>query len=157
MKNEKMKWYFLIAAALVVGAMVGYFATNSLSTTGNAKATISERGATAYEKYAFGEMEQYIKQNNLTESNVLIYRKSTKGKEIPSANISHYDLKQYTYVFNKNELLLINKATGETTTIYAQDCDTSTTSTVSPGGITSTVNWHYSVLFDDKGWWGIVY
>ena len=43
MKNEKMKWYFLIAAALVVGAMVGYFATNSLSTTGNAKATLNAK------------------------------------------------------------------------------------------------------------------
>ncbi len=35
--NDKMKWYFLIAVALVVGAIIGYFATNSLSATGNAK------------------------------------------------------------------------------------------------------------------------
>jgi len=32
--NDKMKWYLLIAIALIVGAMIGYFATNSLSTTG---------------------------------------------------------------------------------------------------------------------------
>ncbi|MFA5746221.1 MAG: hypothetical protein WCX82_00185 [archaeon] len=36
MKNEKMKWYILIAAALLVGAIIGYFATANLSTTGNA-------------------------------------------------------------------------------------------------------------------------
>ncbi len=42
MKNEKMKWYVLIAVALVVGGMVGYFATNSLSTTGNANKFIQE-------------------------------------------------------------------------------------------------------------------
>lgn len=35
--NEKRKWYFLIAVALIVGAIIGYFATQSLSTTGNAK------------------------------------------------------------------------------------------------------------------------
>jgi len=35
--NEKRKWYFLIAVALIVGAMIGYFATERLSLTGNAK------------------------------------------------------------------------------------------------------------------------
>lgn len=38
--NEKRKWYFLIAVALIVGAMVGYFATNSLATKGNATNSI---------------------------------------------------------------------------------------------------------------------
>ncbi len=27
MKKEKTKWYFLIAVALIVGAIIGYFAT----------------------------------------------------------------------------------------------------------------------------------
>lgn len=40
MKNEKMKWYFLIAVALVVGAIIGYFATSNLTTTGNAKGAL---------------------------------------------------------------------------------------------------------------------
>lgn len=39
MKNEKMKWYFLIAVALVVGAIIGYFATSNLTTEGNAIAS----------------------------------------------------------------------------------------------------------------------
>lgn len=34
--KEKTKWYFLIAVALIVGAIIGYFATTNLSTTGNA-------------------------------------------------------------------------------------------------------------------------
>jgi len=38
--NEKRKWYFLIAVALIVGAMIGYFATNRLSTTGEARAAL---------------------------------------------------------------------------------------------------------------------
>ncbi len=41
MKNEKMKWYFLIAVALVVGAIIGYFATANLATTGNARNAIN--------------------------------------------------------------------------------------------------------------------
>ena len=35
--SEKRKWYFLIAVALIVGAIIGYFATNSLANTGNAR------------------------------------------------------------------------------------------------------------------------
>jgi len=54
MKNEKMKWYFLIAAALIVGAMVGYFATNSLSTTGNAKTIISASKTNGISASIFG-------------------------------------------------------------------------------------------------------
>lgn len=34
--NEKRKWYFLIAVALIVGALIGYFATSHLSAKGNA-------------------------------------------------------------------------------------------------------------------------
>lgn len=41
--KEKRKCYFLIAAALIVGAMIGYFATNALSTTGDAKNTLHNK------------------------------------------------------------------------------------------------------------------
>lgn len=46
--NDKMKWYLLIAIALIVGAMIGYFATNSLSTTGNANKNISYKSSENY-------------------------------------------------------------------------------------------------------------
>ena len=40
--NEKRKkWYFLIAVALLLGAIIGYFATTGLSNTGNAKNIIN--------------------------------------------------------------------------------------------------------------------
>lgn len=39
--NEKRKWYFLIAVALIVGAMIGYFATNMLSTRGFANYSVN--------------------------------------------------------------------------------------------------------------------
>ncbi|HOZ35621.1 MAG TPA: hypothetical protein PLK55_01390 [archaeon] len=42
MKTEKTKWYFLIAVALIVGAIVGYLATTKFSTTGDAKIGISD-------------------------------------------------------------------------------------------------------------------
>ena len=41
--NDKKKWYFLIAVALIVGAMIGYFATSSLATTGDAKNIINNQ------------------------------------------------------------------------------------------------------------------
>ena len=41
-KNEKRKWYFLIAVALIVGAIIGYLATERLSTKGNANANYIE-------------------------------------------------------------------------------------------------------------------
>jgi hypothetical protein len=40
MKSENVKWYILIAAALLVGAIIGHFATANLATTGNAKSVI---------------------------------------------------------------------------------------------------------------------
>lgn len=34
--KEKTKWYFLIAVALFIGAIIGFFATTNLSTLGRA-------------------------------------------------------------------------------------------------------------------------
>lgn len=39
--TEKMKWYFLIAVALIVGALIGYFATNGFSSKGQAKSVLT--------------------------------------------------------------------------------------------------------------------
>jgi len=44
--TEKMKWYFLIAAALIVGALIAYFATNGFSSKGQAKSVLVD--ATSY-------------------------------------------------------------------------------------------------------------
>ena len=52
--NEKRKWYFLIATALIVGAIVGYFATNSLTTKGEATKLISKNDAQDLESFYSG-------------------------------------------------------------------------------------------------------
>ena len=41
--NSKMKWYILIAVALLVGAIIGYFATNSLTTAGNSNIVFKQQ------------------------------------------------------------------------------------------------------------------
>lgn len=46
--KEKRKWYFLIAIALIVGAMIGYFTTNTLSTTGDAITNLKNTTTTKY-------------------------------------------------------------------------------------------------------------
>lgn len=66
MKNEKMKWYFLIAVALVVGAIIGYFATSNLTTEGNAKAALKadslkpSNGVALYSVDESGVVESYL-------------------------------------------------------------------------------------------------
>ena len=54
MKSEKMKWYILIAVALVVGAIIGYFATANLATTGNARNTVSQKVVSQANEYGTG-------------------------------------------------------------------------------------------------------
>lgn len=41
-KRKKTKWHVLIAVALIVGAIIGYLATNAL-TTGNAKSGLANK------------------------------------------------------------------------------------------------------------------
>lgn len=76
--NEKRKWYFLIAVALLVGAIVGYFATQSLSTTGNAK-EITENT-----KRLKQEEEYQILNNTIIEIKEQQINKGSKDEVIDS-------------------------------------------------------------------------
>ncbi len=75
MKNEKMKWYFLIAVALVVGAIIGYFATSNLATTGNANKFIQENTESGWVATEFITEENCIKHG---------------GTVVPSGNSYNY-------------------------------------------------------------------
>jgi hypothetical protein len=52
--NEKMKWYLLIAAALLLGMIMGYFTTVNLSTEGNSKIMLNNN--------LYNNTEMYITQ-----------------------------------------------------------------------------------------------
>lgn len=132
MKNDKMNWYFLIAAALIVGAMVGYFATSNLTTEGNAKAALKSGAimateATEYEKYAMNEISTFAEKNNLLQENkrVMIIRPSTDGQLKPTdpADMVVVDLELYTTADVEDEIWVIDKKTKEVVdTIRAVQC-----------------------------------
>lgn len=114
----------------MIGVIIGVVIAN-VSTTGQAKGTLSKQSnnkMTTYEKYAFDEIDKYIEKNNLTKSDVLVYRKSTDGKLIPSKEIRHFDLKRFTYRFSDGDgvLILEDGATGEIITLDYAYCDTVT-------------------------------
>lgn len=148
MKTDKIKWYFLIAVALIVGAIIGYFSTNSLSSTGNAKAAIIESKSsklTDYDLFAHREIARFKIENNLnkTGKSYLFYRPSTDG-QLRSSKISYYDLSKYTYILTKTGILLIDDVSGETIQIKASFCAYAETETTSPNGGSASVSWHYS-------------
>lgn len=121
MKNEKMKWYFLIAAALIVGAMVGYFATSNLTTEGNAVKTLSVSAVSAdkYRDYAFKEIDNFVINNNLRKTNAMVYRSSTEGELKSSDTLIYIDLEKYDVDFSEDSAIMrvIDKENGQTVNI----------------------------------------
>lgn len=121
MKNEKMKWYFLIAVALVVGAIIGYFATSNLTTEGNAVKTLSVSAVSAdkYRDYAFNEIDNFVINNNLRKTNAMVYRSSTEGELKSSDTLIYIDLKKYDVDFSEDSAIMrvIDKENGQTVNI----------------------------------------
>ena len=111
--SEKRKWYFLIAVALIVGAIIGYFATNSLANTGQSTGII------------FGKNPDEKINNNANLNQGVLCSCTTPSSVSISCSGNNWSKSINGYYFSVDIKSYMNTTTNTITCMYGNSNDVS--------------------------------